>query len=315
MSEITPFNRTKFVLLLDFWEAYRNFDLKQATSVPELDGIIRRDMAQALRQAACNVEFLEIDNIRRSANELFDGTEYIITLEGGVVFSNFSFSLDITRACPDMDRATTGPYLRVPRPLAPQLVQQVGNLKSHLSARSPRKIVLCDDGIGTGQTLKKMLNFLGQLNIKVDRIVTITNPDDIKTLEGIEVNTVFRSSEPYNWLNERDLFWGLPRSGLSIITDGTFIGLGGIPYTISDGMVTSRIGIHPSRATEFRYACLNANISFWKLLERFHGRDLTIRDCPRLRFLTKVFDQNESILNLINLCRTKDILNGVQDDK
>ena len=31
-TEETPFNRKKFILLCDFWDAYKTFELKQPTS-------------------------------------------------------------------------------------------------------------------------------------------------------------------------------------------------------------------------------------------------------------------------------------------
>lgn len=310
-TEETPHNRAKFVLLCDFWDAYKTFELKQTTSIPEIDGTIRPQIITALKNAVNSFESIELAYLRSEVQRVLSDDAYIITLDGGVIFNRFDFSIEITRACTKIADANIGPYVRMPRPSAAHLNQQFIDLKADFSKTNKKEVILCDDGIGTGGTVKRILNGLKEVQINVDSIFTITNPNNLSRLDGVSIRAFYTSHEEYNWLNERDMYWGLPRSGLSIGRDLSFVGLGGIPYTINKKMVISRIGIAPDKAEDFREACIAANMTFWKLLEKFHGRKLEIRDCARLKFFSKIYSEDEEVVRILNDCRTIDILNSV----
>ena len=284
--------------------------LGHGTSVPQIDGAIRPQVIKAFNAAIDNYESVDLTQLRYKVRRLIQNDEYIVTLDGGVIFSQYDFSIEITRACTKIDDANVGPYIRMPRPLSAQLSQQFINVKANFQNAQKKRVVLCDDGIGTGGTIRRILNGLKDVGINVSNIVTVTNPTNILALEGVPIKTLYQSNVEYNWLNERDLYWGLPRSGLSTSVDRSFVGLGGIPYTVNKKMVVSRIGIDPAKAEQFRQACITANITFWKLLEKFHGRKLEIRDCSRLGFFSKIYGNNGEVLKILNDCRQRDILKG-----
>ncbi|KPA10340.1 hypothetical protein MHK_009443 [Candidatus Magnetomorum sp. HK-1] len=308
-SEETPHDRNKFVILCDFWDAYNTFELKQSTSVPEIDGVIRPQIFSALSNAVEHFEKIELSQLRSRSRRVFNDNQFIITLDGGVIFNKFDFSIEITRACTKISDAR-GPYIRMPRHLAPHLSQQLINLKTAFQNSLKNSVVLCDDGIGTAGTITRILNGLSDIGINVNFIVTVTNPNRIKNVCGCPIHTLYVSLEEYNWLNERDLYWGLPRSGLSTCGDGgnAFVGLGGIPYTINEQMVISRIGLSPSKAEQFRLICIGANMAFWKMLEKVHGRRLELRDCSRLHFFSKLYNKNDDVLNILTDSRRIDLL-------
>ncbi len=308
-SEETPYDRSKFVVLCDFWDAYNTFELKQSTSVPEIDGIIRPQIFSALSNAVDNFEPIDLSQLRKQAQRLFTDNQFIITLDGGVIFNKYDFSIEITRACTKIIDAR-GPYIRMPRHLSPHLSQQLINLKSAFEKTPKGSVVLCDDGVGTAGTITRILEGLHDIGIIVNSIVTVTNPNQIEEVCGCKISTLYDSSEEYNWLNERDLYWGLPRSGLSTCGDGgnAFVGLGGIPYTINDQMVISRIGLSPTKAEQFRLICISANMAFWKMLEKVHGRSLELRDCSRLHFFSKIYKKNYDVLNILADSRRIDLL-------
>ena len=312
-TEETPYNRNKFVVLCDFWDAYNTFELKQCTSVPEIDGIIRQQILSALHNTVKYFESIELAQLRSYSRRVLTDDCFIITLDGGVIFHKYDFSIEITRACTNVID-TLGPYIRAPRHFSPQLSHQFINLKSILQKSSKKKVFLCDDGIGTAGTITRILNGLNDIGINVDSIVTVTNPNRIETVCGCQVHTLYESSEEYNWLNERDLYWGLPRSGLSTCGDGenAFVGYGGIPYTINKQMVVSRIGLPPEKAEQFRLICISANIAFWKMLEKVHGRRLELRDCSRLHFLSKIYSKSEDVLKILSDSRYIDLMDKMR---
>ncbi len=309
ITEETPFDRSKFVILCDFWDAYNTFELKQTTSVPEIDGVIRPQIFTALSNVVNNFESINLFQLRSKVKKIVTENQYVITLDGGVIFNKYDFSIEITRACTKITDARIGPYIRMPRHLSAHLSQQFINLQTDFQKSSKDSVILCDDGIGTAGTIKRILNGLDDVGIKVDSIVTVTNPNRINEVSGCHVNTLYDSPEEYNWLNERDLYWGLPRSGLSTCGDTGFVGSGGIPYTINKQMVVSRIGLPPKKAEQFRLICISANVIFWKMLEKLHGRRLEVRDCSRLHFFSKLYGENGDVLQILNDCRRSDILN------
>lgn len=308
MQEITPSDRTNFVLLADFWEAYNTFELKQATSIPEINGTIRSTVRAALKNAVGSFESISPKSLRTRIDSSITENAYVVTLDGGCIFNNFDYSIEITRACTSIKHAHVGPYIRMPRPLAAQLSQQFLNLKANFEKSQKKFVVLCDDGIGTGSTIKRILKGMNDVGIMVDEIVAITNPNAIESLEGIPIKTIYSAGQDYNWLNERDLYWGLPRSGLSTCANNSFVGTGGIPYTINRDMVVSRIGISSDKAEVFRLACIDANMTFWKILEKFNGRRLEIRDCGRLSFFADKYGEAAEVINILNESKHNDIL-------
>jgi hypothetical protein len=114
------------------------------------------------------------------------------------------------------------------------------------------------------------------------------NPRNVPAIGNVDVETLIPTTDTPLWLSERDLYWGLPRSGLSFSLSDEMNPVYGIPYTISTAMVEERIGIMGDAATWFREQCIRSNIAFWELLEHFHNRELLIKDCQRLLKLQEI---------------------------
>lgn len=311
VSEVTPINESRFILLADFWDAYKNFELKQTTSIPEIDGKIRPEVIAALERAVGHLDVYTPDEIRPLIEPLIDPSSFLITLDGGVLWPSYDFSLEVTRACIGLEGVTTGQYIRMPRVSVGQLNQQCLNARHKYEFSGKSSVTVFDDGIGSGLTMERIIAGLNDADVEVKSIVTVTNPNSIKAISGVSVSSVnLGTSEGYIWLNERDLFWGLPRSGLSIANHDGFIGRGGLPYTINNKMVRTRIGIAPAKCEEFRQACLGANIYFWKLLEGFYKRKLILKDCARLAFLADEIPncEDSDVVGFIGRARSEDLL-------
>jgi hypothetical protein len=144
--------------------------------------------------------------------------------------------------------------------------------------------VLCDDGIGTGRSVRSILDIMSDLQLDVTRIYVLVNPACLTNVGGVEVTTLIDTPSDVLWLSERDLYWGLPRSGISLtpmdICDTTW----GVPYTADRELVETRIGLQGQAAVDFRTRCLALNRDFWALLEQHHNRHLFVDECPRLSF-------------------------------
>jgi hypothetical protein len=242
-----------------------------------------------------------MEELRGQARRVVHKDEFVVTLDGGIVFPFADVRIEITRAADSIRNSAEGPYMRVARGMAPQLGQQATTLSNAYKASSKTSLVVCDDGIGTGGTLRRIIHLLAQFSITISRFITITNPENRTEIDGVPVTTVYPTSEGFIWLNERDLYWGLPRSGLSIYRPNQFVAIGGVPYTLSVAMVKNRIGLSDESSPRFRQANLTLNKLFWQHLEKMHGRQLTLKDCSRLQFFgDHLGDPNFPIVELIS---------------
>ena len=75
-------------------------------------------------------------------------------------------------------------------------------------------------------------------------------------------------------------------------------------------MVVERIGISQSKAGDFREACLDVNLRFWKTLEGLYGCQLMLKDIDRLRFISEIIDSKPVDLGLSQ--RIYDVISDVK---
>ena len=292
-------------LLLDFQFAYDNFALKVIDIDDQLSLKVVEPMQAAISDCVKSVQTFDLSSIRARTRPYAQSGYFLITLDGGSYFNTFDYNFEITRSTFFLEHAANGPYFRLPRDVGPQLIQQGLQLRQiYQEVGSSKPIVLCDDGIGTGKSLGQIIDILENLNLHVHKIIVLLNPSRLHQIGEVDVETIIDIEEPYIWLSERDLYWGLPRSGLSFSKPDQVRPIFGIPYTIDKAMVESRIGIKGEAASWFRMQCLRLNAIFWEYLEHHHNRSLEIEDCARISFLaeeiapaaTRVVD----FLNLIN---------------
>jgi hypothetical protein len=122
------------------------------------------------------------------------------------------------------------------------------------------------------------------------------------------VTTLDPARSKLAWLNERDLFWGLPRSGLSVSEAHQFRAVGGVPYTLNESIAVERIGVPERSASTFIEASLSINRDFYALHERQVGREINFGEIPRLACLFErgVVEEKRVLNALEHLLRDRD---------
>lgn len=273
----------QFTLIRDFWPLYNTFSLRARKLSPEIERL-RDSFIRCLEVAVGVCNILEIESVWQETDSIGTGNSFVVTLDGGILYRNHHFRIEITRACTSLPSAIRGPYLRLSRQFAPLLNQQVLTLSQVFSRSDKQDIILCDDGIGTGGTFRRIIELCHQLGLPVAAVVALTNPLGLKDIAGVAVRSLDPQRGQGAWLNERDLFWGLPRSGLSISEQGRFATVGGVPYTACEEMAVERIGLPVHKARSFIETALEINRSFFLLHEKFFGRSINFPDVPRLAF-------------------------------
>ena len=273
-----------FVLLRDFPFAYDSFPLKVIDIDDKLQDIVVRPLEHALRSVVEDLRIYDLKAIHEITRTVCDQACYTVTLDGGTYFPHFDFSVEVTRAALSWNAVASGPYLRVPRDGSPNLITRAVQLERHYRKHGAgRPVVLCDDGIGTGQSLARIIQVLRDINMQVQRIVVLLNPGKIEQIQHIEVQALILCLKRSAWLSDRDLVWGLPRSGLSVSKEDGNPAACGVPYTTDDEIAEARIGLPKDAASRLRSSCIEVNREFWKFLEERHHRPLFVSDCPRLQ--------------------------------
>lgn len=265
-------------------------------------------MSSALAAAVGTVDELDVERIRSLELPIDRASAYVVTLDGGVLFPKHDYRIEITRACGRMESAITGNFIRLSRQFSPLLNQQILSLSEDFRRSGKSTLVLCDDGIGTGGTFRRIIELCRSLQLPVGNVIALTNPHALAEVADVPVLTLDPVRSKFAWLNERDLFWGLPRSGLSVSEAHQFRAVGGVPYTLNEAIAEERIGIPELSVSTFIEASLAINRDFYALHERQVGREINFGEIPRLACLFDrgVVEEQRVMRALERLLRDRD---------
>ena len=292
-----------FDLLRDFWLSIQGLEVP-GVDPKKLDRrlineAVRDPMSRAFETADYKLYSWELEWLRKRAAEKIDDEDFCVTLDRKTYFTDAKFQLDLTRAVSDMERTGSQYFQRRPRQRENSLAKQLRVLNGALIQSRPSQVVLADDGLSTGQMLTTVIDACTDNKIRIDQVVVCCNNTYIQKIREVDITPVIEGHPGRPWLNERDLYWGLPRSGLSFAPRGNSDRVYGIPFSFDAQLVQQRIGIE-DRVAEFRAACLDSNIALWKQFEKMAGTALYCDDCPPLRFVPDVLGKSE--------CRVLDLL-------
>ena len=280
-----------FDLLQDFWRSLTKIDVA-GVDVDRLDrdyidAEIRERLTRALETIEGSVTKYDFSWLQKKANAAVRPDEFCITLDHGVYFNQADFHLDVSRTASTLRRTGSQHLTRQPRELL-DMPSQLAALSSTLITSRKKRVVVADDGLATGQTLSMVIQRCRDYEIDVRRAVVCCNNTELTQIaDSVRITSVVRRSPGRPWLNERDLYWGLPRSGLTLAAKRKASRSYGIPFSLFSRLVLQRIGIE-DEADEFRIACLRANRTLWGLFEEAAGHPLFFEDCAPLRFFPDV---------------------------
>jgi hypothetical protein len=277
------------VVLADFDHWFRQMPMRLPGISPLQFEKLRETIVGCLREVA-DVRIIDLHQIRSLTSRQFAGDEYVLTLDGGTYFHTPDYSFAMTRAVTRVDDAARGKMIRVAREGFGQFWTQVAVLRREYEASSKRAIVVCDDGIDTGRSLAEVVQRLNEQFLEVSRIVVLLNTNGRSEIEGVPV-TALLPDQNVLWTHERDLYWGSPAGGVSLITRDNINRLGGIPYTLSLNLFAKRIGLPENGLDQARLGLLEANRDFWSMLSRAAGRPLRLRDSKRLIWAAEYFSE------------------------
>ena len=287
------------VLLRDFDHWFQQLPLRlPGVSRLSLEPL-RHQLIEALQQVA-DVKTHDLAELRLLTDTRRTKDEFLVTLDGGIYFRDADYSFAMTRAVTRLQDAERGRMIRVAREGYGQFWTQVSTLRRELEASGKSAIVLADDGIDTGRSLAEVVRQLNEQYLEVSSIRVLLNPTGMTHIANVPVDTI-SADRGVLWTHERDLFWGSPTGGVSLITRHNVNQLGGIPYTLNCTLLECRLGLKGKKLDDFRRELLRINIDFWGLLSRAADRPLRLRDCKRLMWAAALdgFSSQSQIIDVI----------------
>jgi hypothetical protein len=299
----------RFLLLKDFFASYSDFEFRGDGINDDIETEVLRPMRSALSGSVSKLIERDLEDMHTSTRLAAKSNEFIVSMDGGVCFPHADARLDVTRTAFELAHVISGPYIRRSRHGEPAFAEQGLRLRRRYEAEGHhRPITLCDDGISTGRSLEHVLGFLSDLELEVRRIVVLANPNQINSVRGVPITTLYPDLDDFEWLNERDLFWGLPRSGVSIAPRHGTVPTCGVPYTFDPLIAASSIGLGDD-AADFCNSARELNIRLWEILDEHHGRPLRISECTRLDFLSDYLppDLDDHVLAALRYVHENDV--------
>ena len=213
MEKVNEQINSKFIILGDFYDSFSRLPFHIEIDKNLIRSKIIVPFREKLKYLLPKLEIYDSNHIIQETTKCIDKRYYVITMDDGTYFTQYDYNFNITRTAYKLENIRKGPYFRVPRDEGRDIITQAQHLHDNYIANGNQKsIVLCDDGIGTGKSLEKILSILNELRIEVNKIYVLLNPNKTISIRNKDIETIFGFDEDFAWLSERDLFWGLPRS-------------------------------------------------------------------------------------------------------
>ena len=249
--------------------------------VPNNDYIeyLRKDFLKCTKNIFDKVTIVEEDNLLDIASRLeniYFSKLPIVSLDKIYFDKNKTIFLDCTRL--------DGTNLVVSRNNSNDLSdvnRQIKNISNVLNSIGENKIILADDVVYSGNVLKTIIELFKNNNIEVVGIVGLIISSEsynyFKELELGIMSGYIMSDRVIDQICERDFYFGIPCSGISIIKNNQIYKA---PYFKPFGNPVERASIPECYEDEFSKSCVNRSILLWEEIERLSKRDVDVKELP-----------------------------------
>lgn len=166
--------------------------------------------------------------------------------------------------------------------------EQVKKISEKLKVMGLNQIILVDDVVFSGSVLSSVIELFKNNGISVIGIrsaVATTNSFKRFNNElflGLKCKYLL-GEEVIDQICERDFYFGIPQSGISILEDGIIYKA---PYFRPFGNPVERASIPKEYENYFSKGCLKRSIWLWNEIERLSNKSFYISDLPEVIFNT-----------------------------
>ena len=175
---------------------------------------------------------------------------------------------------------------------------QVENISKKLKTMGLNQIILVDDVVFSGSVLSSVIELFKKNEINVigirSAVATTNSFKKFNSELGLGLKCKFLLGEKViDQICERDFYFGIPQSGISILEDGVIYKA---PYFKPFGNPVERASIPVQYEDDFSKGCLKRSLWLWNEIEKLSGRNFYISDLPEVISNTNSDDKIVKVL-------------------
>lgn len=162
------------------------------------------------------------------------------------------------------------------------VINQIMKIANKLKRNNKNKIFLVDDVVFSGSVLRTIIDLFNRCGIEVvgirSSITTKSSYDyfNQNLLYGLDAGYMM-SEDVIDQICERDFYFGIVQSGISIKKDGEIFKA---PYFKPYGNPVKRASIPEDFEEMFSTGCINRSIILWKEMEKLSKREILTNELP-----------------------------------
>ncbi len=180
------------------------------------------------------------------------------------------------------------------------LKNQLFEILDSIKKSQKSKIILCDDWIFSGNTMKDILSLLQKYGIEVSEVRTVLNLSWSKFIWWIPIKSLHFESQYIDWIDERDLFYGTCMWGATFQNRRWEINW--LPYIDSKAVAMKKASIPEKTVWEFCKVMTEQNIYYIEKVEKILWEKISLSCFPRISYLVDHYSEN---INLIDILQDK----------
>ncbi len=167
-----------------------------------------------------------------------------------------------------------------------------------------KKIVLCDDWIFSWDTLKNTIENFKEIWINIDEILVWLNFSNWDQLNFSKDNSIpiksmnkTDSEKCYDWIDERDFFYGTPMSWASVL-NGKWVY--GVPYISTQKIAQEKASIPVKISEKFCKGMLKENKELRDRIWDLRWSPIKLWEINRVKQLLNKYRYSENIVDVLN---------------
>lgn len=175
---------------------------------------------------------------------------------------------------------------------------QVETISKKLKTMGLNQIILVDDVVFSGSVLSSVIELFKNNGINVigirSAVATTNSFKKFNNELGLGLKCKYLLGENViDQICERDFYFGIPQSGISILEDGVIYKA---PYFKPFGNPVERASIPVQYEDDFSKGCLKRSLWLWNEIEKLSGRNFYISDLPEVISNTNSDDKIVKVL-------------------
>lgn len=261
----------------------------------------------------CKCEIVNYSNIYDYFQSNIKPDEFILSLDNWIYIPNADAFFDSTRVYNSENDITFNPknYTIKTRDWN-ELWVQIDEIISKIKLSWKPKVVICDDGIFSWNTINDVINIIKRTWVEVSEIRVILNFSKSDNINWIRVKSMYSDESCKDWLDERDLFYWVKMSWASFYDNWK---INWLPYISSQWIAEKKASIPEDFSSEFCEILIEQNINLWQSIREINFKEIQLWDIERIEYLKKYYKKHINIIDLLKQEKQKFSLNQENYDK